>query len=65
MKKFGVDDGSLENFRDNLKERLEKESKNVVERKLNESLIEALLETNQFEVPSVLNSKKLKSQKNS
>ena len=54
MKKFGVDDGSLENFRDNLKERLEKESKNVVERKLNESLIEALLETNQFEVPSVL-----------
>ena len=54
MKKFGVDDGSLENFRDNLKERLEKESKNVVERKLNESLIAALLETNQFEVPSVL-----------
>tara|TARA_B100000579_G_scaffold398798_1_gene379287 strand:- start:123 stop:1442 length:1320 start_codon:yes stop_codon:yes gene_type:complete len=54
MNKFGVDDGSLESFRENLKGRLEKECQNVVERKLNESLIAALLETNKFEVPDVL-----------
>ena len=54
MKKFDVEDGKLESFLEKIKGKLEKECETMIDRKLNEEIINTLLELNQFDVPSSL-----------
>lgn len=54
IKDFGVSSGDMEEFRNEVKANMERELEQAVKRKIKKQAMDALLETNQIEVPSAL-----------
>ncbi len=53
-KNFGVEDGSVETFKNELKANMEREMKNVIQNRFKNELMTALAEQNPIEVPEAL-----------
>ncbi len=54
IKEFGVSSGDMEDFRTEVKSNMERELEQAVKSKIKKQVMNALLETNQIEVPSAL-----------
>ncbi len=54
VQSFGVEDGTLESLKAEIRRNLEREAASRVSRKLKESVMDALLENNELEIPKAL-----------
>lgn len=54
MKAFGVEGGDMDNFRADVRKNMERELTNAVRGKVKEQVMDALVESNQFDVPQAL-----------
>ena len=54
MKGFGVEGGDMEKFRVEVRKNMERELKNAVRGKVKEQVMDALVQSNQFDVPEAL-----------
>ncbi len=51
IKEFGVEDGSMESFREELKQNMQRELDRVIAGKIKDQVMEGLLKANQFDIP--------------